>query len=97
SGPVGVTVDPATGNLFIADALNNRILEYSDPQNDSTADRVFGQFGALTTGTVNLGGVSPDSLSDVAGVVLGTSGTLYASDRLNHRVLRYNSAPIADL
>jgi uncharacterized repeat protein (TIGR01451 family) len=97
SGPVGVAIDPATGNLFVADALNNRILEYTDPQNDSTADRVFGQFDAFTTGTVNLGGVSAGSLSDVAGVVLGTSGTLYASDRLNQRVLRYNAAPVADL
>src|SRR2546430_2114030 len=68
NGPVNAAIDPVTGNLYIADATNNRILEYSDPVHDSTADRVFGQLGDFATSAINKGGVSADTLNDVAGV-----------------------------
>jgi len=94
-GPVGAAVDPITGNLFIADPINSRILEYNDPINgDRVADRVFGQLESFTTGTVNKGGVSADSLNDVGGVAVDSLGNLYGSDRLNSRLLRYDAAPI---
>lgn len=100
-GPVDVAVDPVSGHLFVADAGNNRILEFNDPLGSTTAgppaDRVFGQGGDFSTGTGNKGGVSADSLLDVAGVTLDTSGNLYVGDRLNHRLLRFNALPIADL
>lgn len=86
-----VAVDPVTGNLYVCDALNNRMLEYVDPQADSVADRVFGQAN-FTTSTGNTGGRSASTLLDPAGVAVDTAGNLYASDRLNHRVLRYNIA-----
>lgn len=92
-GPVYVAVDPVSGNLYVADAINNRVLEFEDPLNDTTADRVFGQGGDFTTNTVNKGGVSADSLSDTAGVALDSDGNLYAGDRNNNRVLRYDIAP----
>ncbi len=91
-GPVYVAVDPISGNLYVADAINNRMLEFEDPATDSIADRVFGQLGDFTTGTANQGGVSADSLSDVGGVAVDAEGHLYAGDRLNNRVLRYNIA-----
>jgi uncharacterized repeat protein (TIGR01451 family) len=86
-----VAVDPVTGNLYVADALNNRVLEYADPQTDSTASRVFGQAN-FTTATPNTGGRSASTLQDVAGVAVDSAGSLYVSDRLNHRVLRYDVA-----
>ncbi len=93
SGPVGATVDPVTGRLLVADPINNRILEYNDPlTGDAVADRVFGQ-PDFTTRTVNTGGVSADSINDVAGVSTDAAGNLFASDRLNHRVLRYDAPP----
>jgi len=95
NGPVYVAVDPVTGSLYVADAINNRVLEFEDPANDSTADRVFGQGGDFTTNTQNNGGVSADSLGDVAGVAVDPDGNLYAGDRLNHRVLSYDIAPPA--
>ncbi|MCC6360113.1 MAG: DUF11 domain-containing protein [Phycisphaerales bacterium] len=90
-----VAVDPVTGRLYIADALNNRVLEYVDPGTDSTADRVFGQAN-FTTATANTGGRSAGTLQDPAGVACDAKGNLYVSDRLNHRVLRYDLAQ-ADL
>ena len=56
-GPTGVTADP-TGNLYVSDTNNSRILEYNTPLNpssgelcagDTTADNVFGQNGSFTT------------------------------------------------
>lgn len=91
-GPVYVAVDPVSGNLYVADAINNRVLEFADPQNDTTADRVFGQNGDFTTHDANVGGVTADTLSDTAGVALDPDGNLYAGDRLNNRVLRFNIA-----
>jgi DNA-binding beta-propeller fold protein YncE len=90
NGPVSVAVDPVTGNLYVADAINNRILEFVNPQTDNTADRVFGQNGSFTTGIVNNGGISANSLNDVGGVATDAAGNLYAGDRLNNRVLRYS-------
>lgn len=86
-----VAVDPVSGNLYVADALNNRVLEYPDPQTNSIAGRVFGQ-PDFVTATANTGGRSAATLQDPAGVALDAEGNLYVSDRLNHRVLRYNVA-----
>jgi len=47
--PTGVAVD-ASGNLYVADEINNRILEYKTPlTTDVAADRVFGQGGDFTS------------------------------------------------
>lgn len=92
NGPVYVAVDPVSGNLYVADAINMRVLEFETPATDSTADRVFGQDGDFTTGVTNKGGVSADSINDVAGVACDAEGNLYVGDRLNSRVLRYNIA-----
>lgn len=86
-----VAVDAVTGNLYVADALNNRVLEYTSPQTSSAAGRVFGQPN-FTTATANPGGRGANTLEDPAGVAVDSTGNLYVSDRLNHRVLRFDVA-----
>lgn len=93
--PVAAAIDPVSGNLYVADSINDRVLEFTNPASDSTADRVFGQ-PDFTTNTSNTGGVSANSLFDVGGVAVDAKGDVVAGDRLNNRVLRYNSAPDAD-
>ena len=93
--PVAAGVDPVTGDLFVADSINNRILQFADPISDPTADVVYGQAN-FTSGTANPGGVSASTLSDVGGVTFDAAGNMYAGDRLNHRVLRYNTNPDTD-
>jgi len=88
--PVGVAVDPLTGNMYVADSGNHRILEFADPLNDTVADRAFGQGEDFTTGEFNKGGLGAGTLFDVAGVACDSAGNLYAADRFNHRALRYN-------
>ncbi len=50
----------SSGNLYIADYSNNRVLYY--PSGSTTATRVYGQAGSFTTNTANNGGISANSL-----------------------------------
>jgi hypothetical protein len=93
NNPVRTAIDPISGNLYIADAINNRVLEFTNPLSSSTASRVFGQLGDFTTSAPNRGGLSADSLSDPAGVACDANGNLFIGDRLNHRALRFNAPP----
>lgn len=95
--PVQVAIDPVSGNLYVADSVNQRVMEFADALNGSTtASRVFGQGGDFTTQVLNKGGLSADSLSDPGGVAVDASGNLYVGDRNNNRALRFNVAPPSD-
>jgi sugar lactone lactonase YvrE len=83
-----IAVD-TSGNLFIADSGNNRVLEFDQPfTTDTVADRVYGQPDFTTT----YNGISPTNLYEPTGVVVDNSENLYVADSGNNRVLEYNSA-----
>ncbi|HTN43442.1 MAG TPA: Ig-like domain-containing protein, partial [Nitrospiria bacterium] len=84
-----------SGNLYVVDQYNNRVLEYDSPLTDQTADRVIGQAN-FSANKSNRGQVNPaaNSLSNPFGVALDGSGNLYVADVSNNRVLEYN-APIS--
>jgi len=86
--PAGVAVD-LNGNVYVADAGNNRILQY-DP-NSVDASMVFGQGGFFTTAKPNLGGTAPSaaSLSLPLWLAVDSQGNLYAADAGNNRVIQY--------
>jgi Concanavalin A-like lectin/glucanases superfamily/NHL repeat len=84
--PVGLALD-SSGNLYVADSANNRVLYY--PAGSTTATRVYGQGGSFTTGTANLGGITADSLSQPQFISLDASGNLYVADYANNRMLYY--------
>jgi hypothetical protein len=91
--PRGLAVD-ANNGLYVADRDNNRILYFADDGN-TTADRVYGQFGSFTTnaesndGSGNRGTPSADNLSHPKAITVGNGG-LYVADTLHHRVLFFN-------
>ncbi len=92
--PIGVAVDGA-GNLFVADAFNNRVLEYDSPfTSGGVADRVFGQGGSFATTSCNTNGIDAGSLCFPVSLALDSAGNLYVKDAGNNRVLEYD-APIA--
>jgi Ca2+-binding RTX toxin-like protein len=92
----GVAVD-GTGNLYVAEERNNRVLEYDSPlTTDTVADLVFGQGGSFTTDACNLGGRSASSLCNPTGVAVDGAGNLYVADQLNHRVLEYDGPLTTD-
>lgn len=100
STPIGLSLD-LSGNLFVADADNNRVLEFDSPlTTDTVADRVFGQSGSMTSGKCNLTGLgnpaSANTLCVPAGIATVGPGNLYVADAGNSRALEYNSPLSSD-
>jgi sugar lactone lactonase YvrE len=98
--PEGVAVD-ATGNLYVADTNNSRVLEYDMPRvRDVTADRVFGQGGSFTTASVDgcsPNGVSATSLCFPESIAVDTAGNLYVAATEDARVLEYDTPLVRDV
>jgi hypothetical protein len=104
-GPRGLVAD-SSGNLFVADENNNRVLEFNQPlaalnpatgAGDTTADRVFGQTGSGTSFTTQvcasanaLPAPSATGICSPDGVSLDATGNLLVADAFNNRVLEYN-------
>jgi sugar lactone lactonase YvrE len=88
SGPNGVAVDTA-GDLFVADSLNNRVVEYA--YNAATGS--YPASGKVVAGT-GTAGAGLTQLSDPQGIALDASGDLFVADYGNNRVqeFAYNSA-----
>jgi sugar lactone lactonase YvrE len=88
--PDGVALD-STGNLFVVDRSNSRVLEYDTPLTNTTANFVFGQLGVFTTNVCNNSGVSANSLCTPTGVGVDGGGNVYIVDRDNSRALKYDT------
>lgn len=86
--PFGVMT--AFGRLWVADVLNNRVLEYGSALASQVATRAFGQPG-FTSSTANNGGVSASSLNSPAAATMDIAGRLWIADTNNHRVLEFDS------
>ncbi|MGC1811239.1 MAG: hypothetical protein WA721_14915, partial [Candidatus Binataceae bacterium] len=87
--PEGIAVDSG-GNLYVADAANNRALEFDAPFVDNAAAHiVLGQV-SFTGKLANSGGISASTLNAPAGVALDVAGDLYVADTFNNRVLEFN-------
>jgi hypothetical protein len=95
-GPQGVIVD-SNGNLFVADVVTNRVLEFFSPltvtstpgSGDTTADVVFGQGGDFV-GDVGAGSApSNETVTLPLSVMVDASNSLYISDQGSNRILAY--------
>jgi uncharacterized protein (TIGR03437 family) len=92
--PIGLAVDPLSGDLYVADSGNHRVLRFPDPFANPfriEPDAVYGQPN-LSTRTANTGGISKASMNVPLGVAFDSAGNLWVSDGANHRVLRFNAA-----
>jgi len=90
--PLRAFVD-SSGNLWVSDYLNNRVLKFenaSSRSNGSSADIVLGQ----SDFTTNTGGTSANKMKGPVGVFIDGKGRLWVTDRLNHRVLKFDNASI---
>ena len=103
--PIGVAFDPS-GDLWVVDVNNNRVLEYVAPfTTDEAASVVIGQTG-FNSGAANAafascngspvvaGTVSACGLSNPIAVGFDSSGNLWVGDVNNNRVLEY-AAPFS--
>jgi hypothetical protein len=85
--PTGLAVD-GSGNLYVADGFNNRVLEYNTPlTTDTLADRAFGTCGPFKFAC---SGITANSLNDPTGVAVDKAGRLYVADNQNNRVIAYD-------
>ncbi len=78
------------GNLWVADAGNDRVLMFKPPfTNGMSASLVIGQ-ADFTHGSANQGGTtSPTGLNHPFGLGFDASGNLWVSDESNNRLLRF--------
>jgi secreted PhoX family phosphatase len=80
-----------SGNLWIVDTSNNRVLEYTQPfSNGEAASIVIGQ----PNFTSSASNTTATTLNQPDGIAFDSSGDLWVSDALNDRVLEY-SAPFS--
>ncbi len=88
--PTAIAIDKA-GRLWVADALNNRVLRIDSAgfrPSGSPADGVLGQPNFTSNGS----GLARDSMNYVRGIAVDDAGHLWVADQSNQRVLRFDDA-----
>ena len=89
--PFGIAFD-SSGNLWVADSNDNRIVEYKAPlTSDEGASLVLGQT-SLTSATDNVAQANMSGPEDIA---FDRSGNLWVADTENSRILEF-FAPFSD-
>jgi len=95
TAPYGVSVDPTTGKIFVANYSNNRVLRFASARslaNGAAAEAVLGQ-ADFTHGQANRGGTTAaNSLNQPYGLFVDSAGRLWVADAKNNRVLRFDNA-----
>ncbi len=102
SNPSAVALDGA-GNIYIADAGNNRVLEFAKAGNppaasDAIANRSYGQSGVSDfSDTQCADGVGQDpppsnhAMCNPGGVAIDAAGNLFVADSANNRVIEIDA------
>ncbi len=88
-GPTGAAVDPS-GNVFIADAANNRVLKV--PGSSKSANQVWGQSDFGSNGPNQIKPTSIDFPYQIAIDYSQSPFALYVSDAANNRVLVWENS-----
>jgi len=90
-GPESIAFD-ASGDLWVSDTYNNRVLEFAPPFADGmTASLVIGQADFVSSGAAT----TASGLDFPTGLALDSSGNLWIGDSDNSRVLQF-APPLAN-
>ena len=88
--PQGLAVD-ASGNLFVSDLDNKRILRFNSAATKGNGAAADGVLGAADLTAPGSGVVSQSRFAGVQGLAVLADGALYAASRSQNRVLVFNS------
>jgi secreted PhoX family phosphatase len=90
--PGGLAFD-SSGNLWVSDKLNNRVLEYTTPFSTfEAASLVIGQPNFTSSATTPVTQPTATSLNQPTGLAFDSSGNLWVADWSDGRVLQYGGA-----
>lgn len=95
NAPTAAAVDPRSGDLYVADTANNRVVRFPSPfVNPSRIepDAVYGQ----PNFTSRASGSTQAALNAPQGVALDAVGNLWVSDTGNHRLLRFAASTLTN-
>ena len=95
TGTPTTTAGPTTYTISATGTTGSATANISIRISGTTAFRVFGQLGNLTTGTLNNGGISASSLAQPSNLKADSFGNLVISDYNNRRILYYTASNIA--
>jgi hypothetical protein len=85
----------ADGTLWVSDERNDRVLRFDNAaskSNGADADGVLGQADFTSNGANRSGLVDANTMNSPMGLAIAADGTLWLTDRSNHRVLRFDNA-----
>ena len=94
TAPLGLTVDPGTGNLYVADFGDNRVVRFPAPFANPTRiepDAVYGQPNFNTRGS---GTTSSSTLNQPRALAFDPTGNLWVADAGSHRVVRFGAGSL---
>jgi uncharacterized protein (TIGR03437 family) len=93
TNPLGVAVDPTTGNLYVADFGDNRVVRFPSPFDNPARiepDAVYGQ--ASFAGVAS--GLSASAMNSPRSLACDSVGNLWVADSGNNRILRFGAATL---
>jgi sugar lactone lactonase YvrE len=93
--PFKLEIDDS-GNLWVTDARNSRVLYFVDPgskANGADADGLLGQANFTTS----LLGAQPSRFWGPRGLAIDSRGALWVTEEFNHRTVRFENAASAAL
>src|ERR1700682_4883485 len=88
NSPQGVAVD-SDDNLYVADSLNNRVTEYTNPFAGFTGTPLAGQSANFAITATNLGLNESLSLNQPGAVAVNVYNNLFVSELVGGRVLEF--------
>jgi uncharacterized protein (TIGR03437 family) len=94
--PAGLAVQPSTGDLYVADVENSRILRFPDPFLNPARvepDAVLGQ----SDFNRNSPALAKGGLNKPRAIAFDSAGNLWVADTGNHRIVRFNASVLNSL
>jgi DNA-binding beta-propeller fold protein YncE len=95
SFPEDITKDDNTGDLYIVDSGNNRVLSFSTTDGVENGEAASAVYGQASFGTADSGTTAETLMAPISVAYDSTRGSLWVADQSNNRVLYFG--PLDDV